>query len=125
MGNLLAFIKQFRDGGLDSIDEKYLIFLDFENENMDLNDLAPEERALADRIEEKLISSLELLGFLQGYGVGGRKIIVEASANVADIDLQNNAWGQLVPMVASLEKLKNMTESLNQEVRMNHFYKNY
>ena len=34
MGNILAFIKQLKDGGLENIDDKYQIFLDFENENL-------------------------------------------------------------------------------------------
>ena len=117
MGNILAFIKQLRDGGLENIDEKYQIFLDFENENLDFNDLREDERALAEKIEEKLQSSEELLRFLQDYGGGGRKFIVEASANVTDLELQNKAWEKVVPMIADLQKLKKMTESLNQEVK--------
>ena len=117
MGNILAFIKQLRDGGLENIDEKYHIFLDFENENLDFNDLREEEKALAEKIEEKLKSSAELLRFLQDYGGGGRKFIVEASANVSDLELQNKAWENVVPMIANLQKLKDMTESLNQEVK--------
>ena len=117
MGNILAFIKQLRDGGLENIDEKYHIFLDFENENLDFNDLREEEKALAEKIEEKLKSSAELLTFLQDYGGGGRKFIVEASANVSDLELQNKAWENVVPMIANLQKLKDMTESLNQEVK--------
>ena len=117
MGNILAFMKQLRDGGLENIDEKYQIFLDFENENLDFNDLREDERDLAEKIEEKLKSSLELLTFLQEYGAGGRKFIVEASANVTNLELQNKAWENLLPMIANLQKLKNMTDSLNQEVR--------
>ena len=35
MGNLIALIKELKDGkkGLEELDEKYGIFLDFENEN--------------------------------------------------------------------------------------------
>ena len=117
MGNILAFIKQLKDGGLENIDEKYQIFLDFENENLDFNDLREDERDLAEKIEEKLKSSQELLTFLQEYGAGGRKFIVEASANVTNLELQNKAWENLLPMIANLQKLKNMTDSLNQEVR--------
>ena len=117
MGNILAFIKQLRDGGLENIDEKYQIFLDFENENLDFNDLREDERALAEKIEEKLKSSQELLKFLQDYGSGGRKFIVEASANVANMELQNKAWEKVVPMIGNLQTLKAMTESLNQEVK--------
>ena len=117
MGNILAFMKQLRDGGLENIDEKYQIFLDFENENLDFNDLREDERDLAEKIEEKLKSSQELLTFLQEYGAGGRKFIVEASANVTNLELQNKAWENLLPMIANLQKLKNMTDSLNQEVR--------
>ena len=116
MGNILAFIRQLKDGGLDNIDEKYQIFLDFENENRDLDDLQGEERDFAEKIEEKLKSCDEFLIFLREYGGGGRKIIVEASANVADLELQNNAWSELVPMISKLQLLKRMTESLNQEV---------
>lgn len=116
MGNILAFMKQLRDGGLENIDEKYQIFLDFENENLDFNDLREDERDLAEKIEEKLKSSQELLTFLQEYGAGGRKFIVEASANVTNLELQNKAWENLLPMIANLQKLKNMTDSLNQEV---------
>jgi len=116
MGNILAFIKQLRDGGLENIDEKYQIFLDFENENLDFNDLREDERDLAVKIEEKLKSSQELLTFLGEYGSGGRKFIVEASANVTDLELQNKAWEKVVPMIANLQKLKKMTELLNQEV---------
>ena len=118
MGNILAFIKQLKDGGLENIDEKYQIFLDFENENLDFNDLREDERALAEKIEEKLKSSQELLRFLQEYGSGGRKFIVEASANVANLELQNKAWEKVVPMIANLQTLKAMTESLNQEVNI-------
>ena len=117
MGNILAFIKQLKDGGLENIDDKYQIFLDFENENLDFNDLREDEKALAGKIEEKLKTSQELLTFLQHYGGGGRKFIVEASANVTDQELQNKAWEKVVPMIADLQKLKQMTESLNQEVK--------
>ena len=117
MGNILAFIKQLKDGGLENIDDKYQIFLDFENENLDFNDLREDEKALAGKIEEKLKTSQELLTFLQDYGGGGRKFIVEASANVTDQELQNKAWEKVVPMIADLQKLKQMTESLNQEVK--------
>jgi len=41
---------------------------------------------------------------------------VEASANVTNLELQNKAWENLLPMIANLQKLKNMTDSLNQEV---------
>ena len=121
MGNLLAFIRQFKDGGLDNIDEKYQIFLDFENEDRDLDDLKGEEKQFAEKVEEKLKSSLEFLTFLQEYGGGGRKIIVEASANVADLELQNNAWAEVVPLVSKLQMLKRITESLNQEVRLEYY----
>ena len=57
MGNILAFIKQLKDGGLENIDDKYQIFLDFENENLDFNDLREDEKALAGKIEEKLKTS--------------------------------------------------------------------
>ena len=117
MGNILAFIKQLRDGGLENIDEKYQIFLDFENENLDFNDLREDERDLAVKIEEKLKSSQELLTFLAEYGSGGRKLIVEASANVTDLELQNKAWEKVVPLIQKLQKLKKMTNLLNQEVK--------
>lgn len=117
MGNLLTFIKQFKDGGLNNIDEKYRIFLDFENDDFDFNDLIEGERKIAEKIEEKLKSCQEWLKILQEYGGGGQKIIVEASANVTDMELQNSAWTEVLPMVAKLQKLKKMTESLNQEVR--------
>ena len=50
-----------------------------------------------------------------------RKIIVEASANVADLELQNNAWAEVVPLVSKLQMLKRITESLNQEVRLEYY----
>ena len=68
-------------------------------------------------ILKKLKSSQELLTFLGEYGSGGRKFIVEASANVTDLELQNKAWEKVVPMIQMLQKLKKMTELLNQEVK--------
>ena len=83
--------------------------------------LKGEEKQFAEKVEEKLKSSLEFLTFLQEYGGGGRKIIVEASANVADLELQNNAWAEVVPLVSKLQMLKRITESLNQEVRLEYY----
>ena len=118
MGNILAFIRQIRDGSFsgDDLDDKYGVFLDLENENLDFSVLDEREKVLAEKIESKLKSAYKLLEFLQNYGVGGRQIIKEASAKTNDESVQNDAWDRLVPMVASLLQLKKMTDSLNEEV---------
>ena len=118
MGNILAFIRQIRDGSFSGadLDDKYGVFLDLENENLDFSVLDEREKALAEKIETKLKAAYQLLEFLQNYGSGGRQIIKEASANTSDESVQTNAWNRLVPMVASLLQLKKMTDSLNEEV---------
>ena len=118
MGNILAFIRQIRDGSFsgDDLDDKYGVFLDLENENLDFSVLDEREKVLAEKIESKLKSAYKLLEFLQNYGSGGRQIIKEASAKTNDESVQNDAWDKLVPMVASLLQLKKMTDSLNEEV---------
>ena len=114
----MAFIRQMRDGSISGagLDDKYGVFLDFENDNLDFSDLNEREKALAEKIERKLKSAYQLLEFLQNYGSGGRQIIKEASARSNDETLQNNAWNSLVPMVGTLLQLKKMTDSLNEEV---------
>ena len=118
MGNILAFIRQIRDGSFsgDDLDDKYGVFLDLENENLDFSVLDEREKVLAEKIESKLKSAYKLLEFLQNYGSGGRQIIKEASAKTNDESVQTDAWNRLVPMVASLLQLKKMTDSLNEEV---------
>jgi len=116
MGNILAFIRQIRDGSVEDLDDSYGVFLDFENENLDFSVLDESEKVLAEKIESKLKTAYQLLEFLQNYGAGGRQIIKEASAKINDETVQTEAWNSLVPMVASLLKLKKMTDSLNEEV---------
>jgi len=116
MGNILAFIRQIRDGSVADLDDSYGVFLDFENENLDFSVLDDSEKVLAEKIESKLKTAYQLLEFLQNYGAGGRQIIKEASAKINDNTVQTEAWNSLVPMVASLLKLKKMTDSLNEEV---------
>ena len=116
MGNILAFIRQIRDGSVADLDDSYGVFLDFENENLDFSVLDESEKVLAEKIEGKLKNAYQLLEFLQNYGAGGRQIIKEASAKINDNTVQTEAWNSLVPMVASLLKLKKMTDSLNEEV---------
>ena len=116
MGNILAFIRQIRDGSVADLDDSYGVFLDFENENLDFSVLNESEKVLAEKIESKLENAYQLLEFLQNYGAGGRQIIKEASAKINDNTVQTEAWNSLVPMVASLLNLKKMTDSLNEEV---------
>ena len=93
MGNILAFIRQIRDGSFsgDDLDDKYGVFLDLENENLDFSVLDEREKVLAEKIESKLKSAYKLLEFLQNYGVGGRQIIKEASAKTNDESVQKDA----------------------------------
>ena len=79
MGNILSFIKQIKDknGGIPDLDEKYGVFLDFENEHLDFSHLSDEEKQMAEHIENKVMSALTLLEILRNYGPGGRPLIKE------------------------------------------------
>ena len=119
MGNIIAFIRQLGGGGQGSgpqLDDKYGVFLDLENDNLDFSALTGKEKDLAQKIEGKLVTAYQLLEFLDNYGVGGRQIIKEACANVSDEIVQSEAWSKLVPMVSSLLKMKKMIDSLNEEL---------
>ena len=79
MGNILSFIKQIKDknGGIPDLDEKYAVFLDFENEHLDFSDLNDEEKQMAEHIESQVMSASLMLEILRNYGPGGRPFIKE------------------------------------------------
>jgi len=116
MGNIITFIKQLKDGGYEEVDEKFGIFLDFESNNLEFTESNGTEKELSSKIEEKLNSSYELLEFLNNYGAGGKKIIMDASSKPGDSAVQDDAWNKMVPLVCSLLDLKKMTDSLNEMV---------
>ena len=116
MGNILAFIRQLTDSGNPELDQKYSVFLEFENEHLDFSELNGKERALAEKIERKLLSAYQMAEFLKSYGAGGRQVIKEASAKPTDLDVQNEAWNKLLPMLNSLLQLYRVTGELIEDV---------
>ena len=116
MGNILTFVKQISNIGLPELDKKYEVFLDFENDALDLSELSEEERKLSEDVETKLKTAIENLTKLRNYGSGGRNIIKEASASPSDKDAQDSAWRQMLPLVDSLLTLKKTADDLTAEV---------
>jgi len=115
MGNLIALIKELKDGkkGLEELDEKYGIFLDFENENP----VKPESsNVISQKVEEKLNNAIILLESLKNYGSGGKQILADAAAKSGVQSAQDEAWDKILLIIHSLLSLKDATDALNETV---------